>query len=94
LAYLEGHFEAAPVVPGIAQIKWVAGAIRQYFGHELQLAGMEAVKFHQLLLPAQSFSLFIEADPARAKWRFQIEGERGKIASGRLLDRSPIKLEE
>lgn len=86
LLYFEGHFQRAAVVAGVVQLKWVMDAIAGH-AYRPQLAGMEAVKFHQLLFPRQSFRMEVKHDLARAKWSYWITSHGKKIASGRLLER-------
>ncbi len=88
LDYFRGHFEGIPVVAGVVQLKWVDEAIRRFFGRQLAVTGMEAVKFHQLLFPESLFTMEIQHHPDKGKWSYRITTETGKVASGRLLERA------
>jgi len=85
LLFLEGHFPQAPVVPGVCQLKWVQDAIREHADREARFQGMEAVKFHRLLLPGQSFQMEATRDSKSGKWHYHLVCEDRKVASGRLL---------
>lgn len=83
LYYFQGHFTGSPVVAGVVQLKWVNDAISQFTGKPLTLKGMEAVKFHQLLFPDQTFTMRVEQK--KGKWMYAITSGDTKIASGRML---------
>jgi len=86
LFYLRGHFDKAPVVAGVVQLRWVHDAVQQHFGRSLRPRGMEAVKFHELLFPGDRFVIDIAHDAPRAKWSYRITSGARRIASGRILD--------
>ena len=84
LACLPGHFDTAPVVPGVVQIDWAV-----YFGKQLlqipgEFAGMENIKFKQLLVPEEQAELELTFDVEKQKlsYRFFWEGE--EFSSGKL----------
>ncbi|MCP3984577.1 MAG: AMP-binding protein [bacterium] len=85
LAALEGHFPGAPVVPGVAQVGWALAAAEELAGGELQLAGVEALKFKEMLLPGGQVVLEVELDRPRARVRFRVLAEGRELSSGRLL---------
>ena len=88
LVYFQGHFHKTPVVAGVVQLKWVHDAIREHFLRTIDPAGMEAVKFHQLLFPGDAFLMTLRCDEQRGKWVFLIKSGVRKIASGRIIDMS------
>ncbi len=88
LIYFEGHFDKTPVVAGVVQLKWIHDAILEHFQWTIDPAGMEAVKFHQLLLPGDTFLMTLRCDKQRSKWIFLLKSGPGKIASGRIIDKS------
>ena len=85
LYYFQGHFTGTPVVAGVCQLKWVVDFIARYWGRRVALSAMEAVKFHQLLLPEQKFHIEIKSRDER-KWSYRITRDTDKIASGRIVD--------
>ncbi len=85
LYYLEGHFPQAPIVAGVCQLRWVINAIEAYCGKKLHITAMEAIKFHQLLLPGWAFCMEISLDQEASKWIYSLYSEEEKYASGRLL---------
>ncbi|MBW2244432.1 MAG: acyl-CoA synthetase [Deltaproteobacteria bacterium] len=85
LAALEGHFPGQPVVPGVAQLGWALAAAEELAGGKLSLAGVEALKFKEMLLPGGRVRLEVELDRLRARVRFRIFAEDRELSSGRLL---------
>ncbi|MCO7231348.1 MULTISPECIES: AMP-binding protein [unclassified Cobetia] len=91
LIYLEGHFTAQPVVPGVVMLKWARD-----LGRRLRLAGvgveesrfqrLERIKFSNLLLPGMRFMLAttLIADSHGLRIDFRLESRAGLHASGRL----------
>lgn len=82
LAYLDGHFESFPVVPGVAQLRWVIEAARDLIGREPEVETIEALKFGSVLRPDQAFDLEVTLEnPTRLGFRL-VEGDV-VFASGR-----------
>jgi acyl-CoA synthetase (AMP-forming)/AMP-acid ligase II len=82
LAYLDGHFDGRPVVPAVAQLRWVMEAAFDLLGRTPRVSQLEVLKFPELLLPGQGFALRIERR-ASDRLDFQLfEGQR-VFASGR-----------
>ena len=90
LAYLEGHFEGFPVVPGVAQVGWVMDAAEAALGGSLRLAAVENLKFRELLLPGQRFRLEVEWDAPPEALRFRLAAGERVFSTGRLR----LRLEE
>jgi acyl-coenzyme A synthetase/AMP-(fatty) acid ligase len=85
LAHLDGHFPSAPVVGGVAQLHFAMGALTELLGEPPVLASLEALKFHDVLLPGQEVLLRVER-LADDRFRFSLaDAERPErtFASGR-----------
>ncbi|MGE3538572.1 MAG: AMP-binding protein [Candidatus Tectimicrobiota bacterium] len=85
LYYLTGHFPQVPVVPGVCQLSWVIKSIETCCERPLQVRGLEAIKFHRMLFPGQTFALDLRFDQNNSKWVYRIFSEDQTFASGRLL---------
>jgi 3-hydroxymyristoyl/3-hydroxydecanoyl-(acyl carrier protein) dehydratase len=77
LSYLNGHFPAFPVVPGIAVIDVTLEVLRRALAlPSIHLAELENAKFTQLIRPGQVIEIEIlpTQDPARwsAKWKTNV----------------------
>jgi acyl-CoA synthetase (AMP-forming)/AMP-acid ligase II/3-hydroxymyristoyl/3-hydroxydecanoyl-(acyl carrier protein) dehydratase len=86
LAQLEGHFPSQPVVAGVVQVQWVMSVLEEELGGAPQLESLEALKFHQVLLPGARARLRLELDTEGARFRFTLveADEEGRIfSSGR-----------
>jgi acyl-coenzyme A synthetase/AMP-(fatty) acid ligase len=85
LAQLDGHFPGTPVVGGVTQLHFAMGALAELLGEPPALASLEALKFHDVLLPGQELLLRVERrDDDR--FRFSLaDAERPErtFASGR-----------
>ncbi len=86
--YFDGHFVAAPILPGVAQIDWAILFARELFAMPTQFAGLEAIKFHDWIGAGASVTLSLQrsADDVVA---FRIGSDKGAHASGRILFRDP-----
>jgi len=72
LAYLEGHYEAFPLVPGVVQIHWVMSAIGRVLGRSVSAQRMEAIKFKNVLRPAQAFTMQLRIDEGGTRAAFSL----------------------
>jgi acyl-coenzyme A synthetase/AMP-(fatty) acid ligase len=84
LAFLEGHFEGFPVVPGVAQLGWVVEAAAAALGAAPRIAAVENLKFKEVLLPGQRFRLELEWSEARDLLRFHLAAGERVFSMGRL----------
>ena len=87
LPCLPGHFEGAPVVPGVVQIDWAMHYGRELLGLSGRFSSLEVIKFKQLLVPGESALLDLEFDPQKNKLKFcfRCDGDDAReYSSGRL----------
>jgi 3-hydroxymyristoyl/3-hydroxydecanoyl-(acyl carrier protein) dehydratase len=89
LDYFDGHFEGAPVVPGVVQIKWALQLARELLNTGGEFSGMEALKFVRVMHPGTRATLKLDYAAAVGKLRFSFDGDRTRYSSGRLLLRGP-----
>lgn len=85
LLYFDGHFSIAPVLPGVVQVDWAIHYGRLHFGLAGGFAGMNAVKFQQMIRPGTPVQLELNWDEARRSLNFRYFSEAGAHASGRIL---------
>jgi acyl-CoA synthetase (AMP-forming)/AMP-acid ligase II len=84
LAHLDGHFPGAPVVAGAVQLHFALRALEELLGVPAQLAALEALKFHDVLLPGAEVLLRVEREGDRFSFSLA-DAERPErlFASGR-----------
>jgi acyl-CoA synthetase (AMP-forming)/AMP-acid ligase II len=85
LAFLEGHFPGRPIVAGVVQIHWVLQAARELVGPELRVRALEGLRFRDLLLPDQVFSLELELAESRDSLRFRLFADDRVFTSGKAV---------
>ncbi|HEF4760373.1 TPA: acyl-CoA synthetase family protein [Pseudomonas putida] len=85
LAYFSGHFPKAPVLPGVVQVEWAMSLGQQLMNLPEKFAGMEVLKFQQLVRPGDEVQLHLRFDPTRGKLYFAYRNETATCSSGRIL---------
>jgi 3-hydroxymyristoyl/3-hydroxydecanoyl-(acyl carrier protein) dehydratase len=85
LLYFDGHFDVAPVLPGVVQVDWAIRYGQQHFGRAGSFAGIQTLKFQQMIRPEQPVRLELSRDAARGSLAFRYFSEAGAHASGRIL---------
>jgi 3-hydroxymyristoyl/3-hydroxydecanoyl-(acyl carrier protein) dehydratase len=88
LEYFDGHFEGAPIVPGVVQIKWAIDLASRYLGAAGRFAGFEALKFQSVLQPQQTAILTLRWAAAEGKLHFSYTSGDVRFGSGRILLRA------
>jgi 3-hydroxymyristoyl/3-hydroxydecanoyl-(acyl carrier protein) dehydratase len=83
LAFLEGHFPGRPIVAGVVQVHWVLQAVRELLGERGRVRALDGVRFRELLLPAQEFSLELDWDGADHV-HFKLADGARVFSSGRI----------
>ena len=85
LLYFDGHFTVAPVLPGVVQVDWAIHYGRLHFGLTGSFAGMNAIKFQQMIRPDTPVRLELTWDEIKRSLNFRYFSEAGAHASGRIL---------
>ncbi|VVO67911.1 acyl-CoA synthetase family protein [Pseudomonas fluorescens] len=85
LAYFSGHFPQTPVLPGVVQVEWALSLGQQLMDLPAKFAGMEVLKFQQLVRPGDEIQLHLRFDPERSKLYFAYRNESATCSSGRIL---------
>lgn len=85
LAYFSGHFPKAPVLPGVVQVEWALNLGRQWLKLDGAFAGMEVLKFQQLVRPGDEIQLHLRFDAERGKLYFAYRNDTATCSSGRIL---------
>jgi 3-hydroxymyristoyl/3-hydroxydecanoyl-(acyl carrier protein) dehydratase len=85
LDYFDGHFPAAPIVPGVVQVKWAIDNARRCFALSSAVTALEAVKFQRVIGPCARVALRLEHAAQSRKVHFSFDSEQGRHSSGRIV---------
>lgn len=85
LAYFSGHFPATPVLPGVVQVDWALALGQQLLELPGRFAGMEVLKFQQLVRPGDRIQLNLRFDAQRQKLYFAYLNDGAPCSSGRIV---------
>ena len=85
LAYFSGHFPHTPVLPGVVQVEWAFKLGQQLLDLPPTFAGMEVLKFQQLVRPGDVVELHLRFDRERGKLYFAYRNDSAACSSGRVL---------
>lgn len=85
LAHFSGHFPHTPVLPGVVQVDWAQQLGRELLALPPLFAGMEVLKFQQLIRPGDRLQLTLRFDRERSKLHFAFRNGAAACSSGRIL---------
>ncbi|MFF7707615.1 AMP-binding protein [Pseudomonas sp. NPDC007930] len=85
LACFTGHFPSAPVLPGVVQVDWALQLGRERLALPPRFAGMEVLKFQQLVRPGDPLQLTLRFDAERGKLYFAYSRDGAPCSSGRVV---------
>jgi acyl-coenzyme A synthetase/AMP-(fatty) acid ligase len=85
LAHFPGHFPGTPILPGVVQVDWAMNLSQRLMELPPHFAGMEVLKFQQLVRPGDRISLTLRFDPERSKLHFAYRNGEAACSSGRIL---------
>ncbi|PAA38959.1 acyl-CoA synthetase family protein [Pseudomonas fragi] len=89
LAFFSGHFPKTPVLPGVVQVDWAMVLGQQLLDLPPRFAGMEVLKFQQLVRPGDAIELTLRFDSQRAKLHFAYRNATAPCSSGRIVLEAP-----
>jgi acyl-CoA synthetase (AMP-forming)/AMP-acid ligase II len=84
LSCFDGHFDGAPILPGVVQIDWAIKYARRHFDIPDRFSRIEALKFFNVLTAGDRVHLNLNYDPQTATLRFQFLGTEKKYSGGRV----------
>jgi len=85
LLYFDGHFDVAPILPGVVQVDWAVHYGREYFTLPARFKGINALKFQQVIQPEMPVQLELIHDTAKNSLNFRYMSAVGQHASGRIM---------
>jgi acyl-CoA synthetase (AMP-forming)/AMP-acid ligase II len=84
LLYFQGHFDVAPILPGVAQVEWAIQLGRRYFTLPANFRGIQALKFQHVIRPEMPVRLELVHDTQKSSLNFRYLSDVGQHASGRI----------
>ena len=85
LAHFTGHFPKTPILPGVVQVDWAIDLAQRLLPVPPRFAGMEVLKFQQLVRPGDHLTLKLRFDDERGKLHFAYRNGDSPCSSGRIL---------
>jgi acyl-coenzyme A synthetase/AMP-(fatty) acid ligase len=85
LAHFTGHFPTTPILPGVVQVDWAIHLAQRLLPVPPRFAGMEVLKFQQLVRPGDHITLTLRFDSERRKLHFAYRNGDSPCSSGRIL---------
>ena len=85
LAYFDGHFRQAPILPGVVQVDWAIHYARAHFALAPAFRGINALKFQQVIRPDAPLFLELSHDAVKGSVQFRYFSDAGPHAGGRIL---------
>ena len=89
LFYFKGHFDGAPILPGVVQIDWAVRFAETHFGLKPTLQRIEVLKFFDILTKNREIQLTLQYDDAQGRLNFLYDLDGKKYSSGRLMFEVP-----
>jgi acyl-coenzyme A synthetase/AMP-(fatty) acid ligase len=85
LFYFDGHFNEAPILPGVVQVDWAIACGRQCFDLPPVFKAIHALKFQRVIEPEVPVTLELVHEPHKSSLTFRMSSRDGQHASGRIL---------
>lgn len=84
LYYFQGHFNSAPILPGVVQTHWVMQYLAEFFAADVKtFQGFSNLKFQIIVQPEYVLDLTLKQIKPN-KYSFSYQSEHGQHASGKV----------
>jgi 3-hydroxymyristoyl/3-hydroxydecanoyl-(acyl carrier protein) dehydratase len=81
----DGHFDGAPILPGIAHLALVLDACAERFGTRCELSGIGDVRWRRPIRPGDELTVAIDGSLADPAIRFSIHCGTQIASSGSVM---------
>lgn len=85
LLYFDGHFAAAPVLPGVVQVDWAILYGRRHFALAPAFRAIHALKFQNVIRAGSLVRLELRHDEPKGSLQFSYFSDAGQHGGGRIL---------
>ncbi len=82
--WFQGHFPDNPILPGIAQLKFVADLVTTSEKETLQMTGVSRVKFRRIVRPQDRLDIAVSREKKGQRYQFSITCGDEDVCSGRM----------
>ncbi|SMC18604.1 Acyl-coenzyme A synthetase/AMP-(fatty) acid ligase [Andreprevotia lacus DSM 23236] len=84
LVHFDGHFAAAPVLPGVVLVDWAIRYGREWLGVAGTFAQLQQLKFQRIIQPGAVVTLALDRDAGKRQLAFTCDAAQTRHASGRI----------
>ena len=81
----DGHFDGAPILPGVAHLALVLDACARRFGAPCELTGIGEVRWRRPIRPGDELAIAITGELSDAAVRFSIRCDTEIMSSGSVM---------
>lgn len=85
LAFFEGHFPGAPILPGVVQVDWAVRLAKRYLPVAGVFSSLENLKFLAVVRPDVSLQLTLEWHAAQERLDFCYATSERRFSAGRIV---------
>lgn len=82
--WFSGHFPDNPILPGVAQLKYVVDLISSYYGTNLHIGGLSRVKFRKIVHPGELLNIEVTPTDKKNHYIFSLTSGNEDVCSGRM----------
>ena len=82
--FFDGHFEGAPVLPGVVQTGTAVRALGRMLGRPVRVREVRKLKFAKVVHPGERVELAL-VEKAEGEWSFRYEMDGDLCSSGVLV---------
>jgi len=85
LDWFDGHFDVAPILPGLGQVTWAIDQAQSIFQIEEKFERLEVVKFFEVVSPGTALTLELIHEPEKSRVLFHYSSDHADHAKGRIV---------
>ncbi|MFN2353945.1 MAG: 3-hydroxyacyl-ACP dehydratase FabZ family protein [Desulfopila sp.] len=82
--WFSGHFPDNPILPGVAQLKYVVDLISAHCGIDLHIADLSRVKFRKIIHPGEVLTIEVTTTGTKNQYLFYITSGNEDVCSGKI----------
>ncbi|NVK22247.1 MAG: hydroxymyristoyl-ACP dehydratase [Kangiellaceae bacterium] len=86
IEFFKGHFNDAPIIPGVAQLYWVLEFYNEFFQPNTRpiISNVSTLKFQQVIPPHSKVELSLEYLQSKNILIFSYANDNAKFSSGKI----------